>query len=94
MIRSIAGARLLEDIESMIRRHGDLEWPAALLFFSLCFTVVRSVPDTQCYYDVNGKHPENVGTRVILSTENGTLGPERHSARSFLTQLQSFKHLR
>lgn len=70
-----------------------------LLFFSflfstflLRFTVVRSVPDSQCYYGVNGRHPENVGKGPMSSAENGTLGPERLSARSFTSQLHSFKH--
>lgn len=72
-----------------------------LLFFSflsftflLCFTVVRSVPDSQCYYGVNGRHPENVGKGSVSSAENGTLGPERLSARRFISQLQSFKHFK
>ena len=91
VVRSITGARLLANIESIVRNYGDGN---GLILFFLYFTVVRSVPDSQCHYGANGKHPKNVGTRLIPSTENGTPGPERLPARSLVTQLQSFKHFK
>lgn len=63
-------------------------------FLLFCVIVMRSLPDNQCSYGVNGKHLEDMeGTCSISSAETGNTWHRETSARRLSIQLQTFKEI-